>query len=342
MKKLIILLITILILLTQSGCSINVRSGALYTVYPVGYLIERIAGDYMDSEPVQTNDLIQVANASEDIEELLKTHQYLFSIGELENYLYIRKNLVSSSGIETIDLSDMNAIYNFSRYTSVNVNGLTQHIESPYYNGDEFEVIDTYDKDLYLWLDPISTLSMAKDIYQKISSNYVERSANFEANYEALEEDLIALDAEYQKLANKLKKENSSIKFVSMTASFGCWQKAYGFEVYPVCLSRFGSLPTDDQLQIIKEKIKADNVQYIVYEPNMTDEMIALFNDLESELNLKRVNLSNLSSLTDQQINDNKNYLMIMYENLKVLENMVTSNTPQVVETVEAEVEVDE
>ena len=54
----------------------------------------------------------------------------------------------------------------------------------------------------------------------------------------------------------------------------------------------------------------------------MTTEMSELFNSLADELGLIRVNLSNISSLTQTQINDGKDYLSIMYENLSVLENI--------------------
>ena len=168
---------------------------------------------------------------------------------------------------------------------------------------------------------------MAKTIYQILASNYVEQSAYFKENYTALESDLIEVDARYQNLANKLKSESKVIKFVSMTPSFGCWQKSYGFQVYPVCLSKYGALPNEKQLEAIKKRIIEDDVKYIVYEPNMTIEMSELFNSLADELNLTRVNLSNLSSLTPTQVNDGKDYLSIMYENLSVLENIAVQVT---------------
>ncbi|MDD6005222.1 MAG: zinc ABC transporter substrate-binding protein, partial [Firmicutes bacterium] len=120
------------------------------------------------------------------------------------------------------------------------------------------------------------------------------------------------------------KKENKTIKFVSISASFGNWQKAYGFQIYPVCLSKYGALPSDEELEIIKKRIIDDEVKYIAYEPNMTEDMLNLFNQLETELGLTRVNLNNVSSLTVSQSANNKDYLSLMYENLNVLENMAT------------------
>ena len=70
----------------------------------------------------------------------------------------------------------------------------------------------------------------------------------------------------------------------------------------------------------------ADGVEYIAYEPNMSEDMLELFSQLEKDLNLKRVNLSNISSLTVTQKTDNKDYLTLMYENLAVLESIASSS----------------
>ena len=58
-----------------------------------------------------------------------------------------------------------------------------------------------------------------------------------------------------------------------------------------------------------------------------TDAACDLTQQMADELNLTRVNLSNLSSLTSTQINDGKDYLSIMYENLSVLENIAVQVT---------------
>ena len=323
MKKILILLVILSLNLTLVGCQ-NVRSIVTYSVYPVGYLIEKIAGDRIEAVSIQENELIQVANIRDDYAELLKDSLYFFHIGDLEPYLTIYEDEIENSGTTIIDLSELNAIYRFQRYTLVYVDGNETYIESPYYNSSAFDTVDTNENDLALWTDPIGMLSMAERIYNTLASNYVEASSVFSENYEALKEDLISLDAAYQNLAQRLKDNNQTIRFVTMTPNLGNWQKAYGFQIYPVCLSKYGALPTDEQLAAIKERIIADEVEYIAYEPNMTDEMIELFNSLESELGLTRINLSNLSSLTPSQIGANKDYLSLMYENLNVLENLTT------------------
>ncbi|MCR5794895.1 MAG: zinc ABC transporter substrate-binding protein [Solobacterium sp.] len=325
MKKITAMIMSAVLSITLlSGCSV-VRSGIAYTIYPIGYLIDRLAGSTVNAYSVQDEtQLIQRAALKSDALENLDTAEVFFHIGTLEPYLAVYGKKIEESGCEDQDLSALNAIYQFKRYTQVISDGNVSYIEGPYYRGSEFDLIDTDTLDLCLWNDPIAMLSMSKSIFAWLKKAYPEDAEKFSANLERLETDLINLDAQYQALATSLVTNNQEIRFVSMTASFGNWQKTYGFQVYPVVLSKYGVLPNKDQLDSIKARILADGVKYIVYEPNMTEDMIALFDELESELSLTRVELSNLSSLTKAEEDAGKDYLSVMYENLNVLETMKT------------------
>lgn len=325
MKFLKKILLATLVCFILCGCSSSSKTYVSYTIYPLGFLLERIAGDRIEDISIQ-DDTSHVTNAQivPNYQEIIDNSSYFFHIGSLEPYYSIYEDDFAKSDLKSIDLSTLNAIYKFQRYTLVYVDGKETYVEGPYYESDLFYDIDVDDLDLYLWLDPIGMLSMANDICKTLSTNYVEQSAFFTNNKEELEAELINLDASYQNLASKVKKENKTIRFVSMTASFGTWQKAYGFQIYPVCLSKYGALPSEQQLEVIKQRIVADGVKYIAYEPNMSEEMQALFARLESELGLKRINLNNISSLTSSQKADGKDYFSLMYENLTVLENIAT------------------
>lgn len=312
--------ISMLLSIALSGCA-SVRTKIVYTVYPLGFLIERLAGDVVSYESIQENGIVQRAQIRSDYEDVLADAAVFFHIGQLEPYLTMYMPKISAA-TDARDLSVLNAVYDFQRYTPVAANGEVTYIEGPYYKGKAFETLDINPKDLYLWTDPIAMLSMAKDIRDWMCTFFPDDRPVFEENFSRLETDLINLDAQYQALATANITNNRSIRFVSMTASFGNWQKTYGFEVYPVVLSKYGALPDAEQLALIKERIKEDQVKYIVYEPNMTPDMVELFHDLQEELQLTRVELNNLSSLTAEDMEAGKDYLSIMYENLQVLETM--------------------
>ncbi|MBQ2583146.1 MAG: zinc ABC transporter substrate-binding protein [Erysipelotrichaceae bacterium] len=323
LKKILCVLLCLLLV----SCSSPKRYMA-YTIYPLGYLLNRIGGNRIETISIQNRALVQVANISEDYEAILKDSLVLFHIGNLEPYMDLYDDEIRQLGIDLSkgDLSILNCLYEYKRYTPVIVDGKVSYVEGKYYESDRFDQIDMFDLDPFIWLSPGGMYCMAKDVYDYLSSNYVEQAAYFEENYKQVADDLIALEAAYSALATRLVQENKSIKFVSMTGSFGCWQKDFGFQVYPVCLSKYGALPSDSQLEVIKNRIKADGVTYIAYEPNMTEDMLKVFVALEEELGLKRVTLNNISSLTNSQMESGKDYLSLMYENLSILENMAVSN----------------
>ena len=296
-KKVVQLLIAMLMLLQLTGCT-SLNNQVAYTVYPIGYIIQRITQDTTSYKSIQTDEIVQRATVVDNYEEILENSDALFEIGQVEPYNTVYRTIINDKVKDINYLSTLNATYLFQRYTPVYNQSEVTYIESPYYDSELFDDVDVNEKDMYLWMDPIAMLSMAKDIADWYAKKYPD-SANM-----------------YR-------------KFVSMTSSFGCWQKAYNIEVYPVILSKYGALPNDEQLEVIKERIKKDHVQYIAYEPNMTDDMIELFNELEEELDLTRVELNNLSSLTEEQKNQGKDYISIMYENLQTLEGMATSIIPE-------------
>ena len=327
--KVIRKILCVLLVLMMCGCT-SIKKYTAYTIYPIGYLLNRIGGNRIETISIQNRSLIQCANLVEDYNEILSDSLVLFHIGDLEPYMDLYSSKIKELGVDLNagDLSVLNCLYEYKRYTPVVVDGKVSFVEGSYYEGDIFNEIDTYDLDPFIWLSPSGMYCMAKDVYDYLSNNYVEQSSYFTENYKQVADELIALDASYQALASKLVKENKTIKFVSMTGSFGCWQKDFGFQVYPVCLSKYGALPSDAQLEAIKTRIKNDDVRFIAYEPNMPDEMLQLMVALEDELGLKRVTLHYISSLTASQIESGKDYLSLMYENLSVLDSIATSSAP--------------
>lgn len=334
-KKFLTLLLSLCVCVTTfAGCA-KVKTKVAYTVYPIGFLIERLSGNNLQCESVQENEIVQRAHLKPDYERALQESAIFMHIGLLEPYLSLYNTKIQSIQDQQLDLSIMNAVYDFERYTEVFSGGEGTFIEGPYYKGEAFDMVDMDNRDLYLWMDPIAMLSMAKDIRDWLNVTFPDDTKLFEENFTKLETDLINLDAQYQAMASSNQKNEKVVRFVSMTASFGNWQKTYGIQVYPVILSKYGALPNEEQLALIKERIKADGVKYIVYEPNMTSDMIALFDQLEEELNLTRVELSNLSTLTESDMKLGKDYLSIMYENLSTLETMKEDRGSVVVPSVD-------
>lgn len=316
MKKLLILLLVCLMFSTSlTGCS-SEKLHVVYTVYPVEYILDRIANNRITYSKLSTEGPIQTANIVSDYQAKIENADLLVHLGDLESYWKIYASDFINNETTIIDLTGTSALYDFKRYTTGIVSGNAVVVESAYYDGDIFQSVDVYSKDPNLWIDPIAMTSMARTIKDWLVTNYPQEAAYFEMNFKALEADLVRLDAEYRDLVG------NDIKIVTITPSFGNWQKAYGFGVYPVILSRYGAMPSDEQLDVIIARIKEDKVKYIAKEANLTEDMLALYDKVKKACNLTEISLSNISSLTKEEFDKNKDYLTIMYDNLTTLEKI--------------------
>lgn len=318
--KIKLFLISLLCLTLVSGCE-EEEAAVAVSVYPVEYLVERIAGDTgLEVKNISQNSLIQRAQIKSDYQQILKKCGALFYIGGLEPYMTMYIEDIRDTKTDMVDLATKSAIYKFERYTTTTLNGQTTGVGSPYYEGEEFSSIETYDNDPLLWMDPVAMTSMASDIRDYLCSEYPQYSILFDENFDQLELDLARLDADFQSISE----ENKQISFVSMTPSFGNWQKSYGVQVYPVVLSKYGALPTKEQLEIIKKKIRNDHVRYMAMEDNLPEDMQKLRDTLIDELGLIPVEISNISSLSEEDEEAGKDYMSIMYENLETLESIAS------------------
>lgn len=326
------LLAAVLCIPLLHGCT-PARKTVVYSIYPIGWLLDVISGNTLTTESIQDETVpvvVQRAQLKSDYRDLLGSSRVFFHIGGLEPYVAVMGKTISESGTEEEDLSSLNTVYDFQRYREVISDGERTFIESPYYEGEIFQNIDTPAKELGSWNDPITMLSMAGSIRDWLKKTYPENKDVYQQNYEKLDTELINLDAKYQEYAASLTQNNETIAFATMTASFGNWQKTYGFQVYPLILSKYGVLPTAAQLSAIEAELKADGVRYIIYESNMTADMIALFNQVQKDLQLTRVDLSNLSALSLEQQQSGKDYLSIMYENLAQLQTISAEPIPEI------------
>ena len=317
--KIKLFLVSVLALFLVSGCEEKNPSIAT-TVYPVQYLVERNGGDDVTVSNITENTMIQRAQIKSSFQDILKNSDALFYIGGLEPYMDLYVDDIRDTEVDMVDLATKSAIYKFERYTSTTIDGITAGTEGPYYEGEEFANLDTYDADPMLWMDPVAMTSMASDIRDYLVQKYPQYKDIFDENYDALELDLARLEADFQAIPDG----KMNISFVSMTPSFGNWQKSYGIKVYPVTLSKYGALPTSDQLAAIKKRIKSDHVRYIAIEQNLSEDMEKLQQQLIDELALIPVNLNNLSSISSEDKKASKDYLTIMYDNLKALESIAS------------------
>lgn len=312
--KIVLLFVVVSFLLI--GCSKpKIKIG--YTVYPVKYLLEEIGKEKVETMAFSTNRMIVRSQLADNYQEVLKEVDSLFIMGELEPYMDIINQDIFDANTDIIDFSIKSGVFNFSRYTKVNVDNQVVDVKSSYYENPIFDSVDKYNIDPYLWLDPITMTSMANQVRDYLVSVDPDSTDFYNENFETLKMSLAYLDANFLSLR---KEENFS--FATMTPSFGIWQDNYNYTISPVILSRYGVLPTDQQLELIKVRLVSDNVKYLIIEENLDADVLELANQLTEDLDLEQVKLSNLAFRSQREIEADLNYLQIMNDNLTVLEDL--------------------
>ncbi|CAM3566988.1 metal ABC transporter solute-binding protein, Zn/Mn family [Erysipelothrix urinaevulpis] len=318
MKKKLLSIMTLFVLLGSLSACVPKPLNIVVSNYPLEFLFERIAGDTVNVTNISEGGIVQTSQISKDYEKIFKEANVMFYINELDPYFPLYLKDFDESKIKKIDLSERSSLYPFKRFTTVVSGDQEALIESEYYDGEEFKSVDKYEQDPILWMDPIAMTSMARTIKDYLVKERPDHAKLYKSNFEALEVELTRLQADFQKLRD----EDYGIAFATMTPSFGNWQRSFNVGVYPITLSKYGVLPSDEQLEIIRNRIMMDDVKYIAYEDNLPDDYIKLFNQLKTELELKQINLSNLFKLTEEDKKDKYDYIDKMYQNLETLEAM--------------------
>lgn len=90
-------------------------------------------------------------------------------------------------------------------------------------------------------------------------------------------------------------------------------------EIYSI-----GALELNSTTKEVRVDNQIDHVRYIAIEQNLSEDMEKLQQQLIDELALIPVNLNNLSSISSEDKKASKDYLTIMYDNLKALESIAS------------------
>lgn len=316
-RKIAKMLIIILIAVSLTGC-VSGKLTVVTTNYPVEFLVQSLAGDRVDILRLDDeSSIVQRSQIKSNYAEILDQANVVFIISELQPYYELYRDEINET--EVVDLAALSTLYNFKRYTIVDVSGQKHAVESSYYDTALLNNTDMYTQlDPMLWMDPAAMTSMASTIRDWLIRNYPEEQAFFNKNYETLELELTRLQVQFQAIRDS----GADIRFVSMTPSYGNWQKSYHIGVYPVVLSKYGVLPDEDLLSVMRQQIISDGVQYIAYEDDMPEDYEALYNRLQMELELTSIKLDNLYSLSDEDRANDFDYISKMYENLQTLESL--------------------
>lgn len=317
MKKLIILVSLTLIVMTLSACNRSLCDDdncIFVTVYPMQYLVEEIAGDYVDVVRVPGSQVHSESidwSAKEIID--MKNSDILFYIdGGVDTYIPEKEeSIFEGSNVKLVDISDT-VIYNEVCFTDEhNHNEEATSIPTVC---DE----NSLSEDPHFWLDPIRMLTAAEVVRDELILEFPENESAFVENFGVLKSKLENLDAAFQMMADEATKP-----IITTVLLFTYWHDRYDIEILSITASAHSSESSADDLIYFTEEALLHDIMYVLYEKNTNsfagDSVLAEL--VKVDENSSAQYLHGLGNLTNEELDLDLDYLSIMYDNLNVLKD---------------------
>lgn len=280
-KRILFILVLIIITLTTTGCKQDNMEDIEIAVtnYPNEYVIKKLYGTHATINQVYPDGI--------DVDKYRITNKQKQNYSNMELFIYT--GLVEKERKLAVDLLDLN--------NELKIIDTSYVLETEYSNEE-------------LWLNPSSLLMMAQNVRiglkEYITSTYLSKEVD--SAYNKLKIELSELDADY-----RLTVENTDNKSILVSDSSLKFLSNFGLNV--ICID---SDTTEKDLYDISNLIKNNSVNYIFGFKNEELNDIAK-NVLKTNPSIKELKLNRLNVISDEDRNENKDYISLMNENLDLL-----------------------
>jgi len=254
-----------------------------------------------------------------------------YSLEYVTKYLYGDNSLVSSIYPDGVNIDDYTftdkQIKDYSKQDMFIYMGLTKDADQAvtFLNkNNKIKIIDSTFGMQYknsedeLWLNPSNLLMIAQNIKnglgEYITSTYLLK--NIDMKYEELKVNLSTLDADY-----KTSIENGNSKTIFVNDDTLLYLTKYDLNV--VSLDK-DNLSYEKNIKLFNSYIKQGIIKYLyVYEnTNVNEEITNILN----ENNIEQITFKNLKNITDEERENQQDYISIMNNNLDNLKKELYKN----------------
>lgn len=282
MKKIITIIAILLISITSTGCikRDNFEDIEIYTtVYPFQYITERLYGEHSTTYSIYPNGI--------NINEYELTDKQIKDYSESDLFIF---NGLSKEKDYVIPM--------FNNNTNLKIIDTTLTME--YTNNIE-----------ELWLDPSNFLMLAQNIRngfkEYINNHYLKNE--IEENYEKLKLDVSEIDAKI-----KLIVESSTNPTIVVSSDLFKFLEKYNFTV--ISLEENDNL-TEKTINDAKTLISNGQIHYIFTLKN--EEINDTIKKILEETNVETLEWDTISTISENDKANKKDYLTIMNDNLELL-----------------------
>lgn len=310
---------------TDSGNSAedNTNLEVYTTVYPLSYFTERIGGDHVKVKSVYS------AGANEHTFE--PTQQDMIAIAEADLMFYIGLGLEGfiDSAKDTLEGEDVEFKALADSITDEQLEAALQHAgeeshmaqddhaeEDEHEEGNAHESHDHGSTDPHIWISPTLSQNLADSIKDSLIAQDPDNTEVYETNHAALIKELEQLDDSFSQLQERVTKDT----FFVSHAAFTYLSEPYGFEQIAIAGLNSQDEPSQKELTEIVDLAREKNIEYIVFEQNVSSNLTEV---VQKEVGAEALEMHNLGVLTQEDIDNEETYFTLMEKNLAVLETIL-------------------
>ena len=307
------LLLLIVLLLSACGASPEEKGSkdgkldVYTTVYPLEYFTKEIGGKHVEVHSIYPpgSDEHTFEPSQKDMIDMAEGDVFFYVGMGLEGFVEKAKSILENEDVKVVPASK-----------GINLED-AEHSEDDDAHGEETHSDDghghDHGADPHIWLNPEYSKQMAKVIADTLSKEMPEHKEEFQSNLKELNGQLDALDKEFKQMAEAAPKKT----FYVSHAAYSYWEDRYGLQQEAIAGLNTSDEPSQQELKKIIEKGKEDNVDYVLFEQNVSSRLTEV---VQKELGAEALTLHNVSVLTEKDIDNREDYFSLMRKNIKTLE----------------------
>ena len=319
MNKQLLLIFSLITIIVLTGCGNKVKNTedtetksekiTIYTtVYPLQYFAERIGTDHVEVQSVYP--------AGADEHTFDPTQKDMMALADADLFFYIGMGL--EGFVENAEKTMKNENVKMIATTEAIPEELLDEGHEDEREDEEHEEHDHSGVDPHVWISPKLSVELASSIKDALIVSKPESKVEFEKNFEQLKLELEELDSKFKEMSL-----NASTKtFFVSHASFGYIANSYGLEQIAIAGLNSQSEPSQKQLAEIVKEAKKHNVQYVLFEQNVSSKLTDV---VRKEIGAESLMLHNLGVLTDDDVNNNETYFTLMNKNIETLKKALSA-----------------
>lgn len=270
------------------------------TFYPMYYLVDRIGGDLINVDLLldQGQDAHSYESTAQDVVLVQEADLFIYQDDEMEFFVQDLLGVVDTSTTHVLE--------------STQGLEMLDEEEDDHEDHEHEDEGHNHDYDPHTWLDPIFYSEQAMNVRDALIEVDPENTAAYEANAQALVEDLQALDAEFRQGLEPL----TDRTMVVQHQAFGYLAHAYDLEQVAITGLTTNAEPSAQELVEISKFVTENEVGIIYIDPATST---SISETIANSTGVELRPLRTLEFVSSEEMEAGVDYLIIMRDNLQQL-----------------------